>query len=247
VGQQQVAEKTSSGDSQTPSGHGRPSPEAEERLGQFFSERPAAEADESVTKWLKRGLPIAAVVLVIVVVLWPILNDTGTSITLSYEAVQRHGEQIRMVGAKYTGTDIKDRPFELSADLAVQEGPKAEKVTLEGVRASLDTGERGKVTVAGKSGVYRPKAERLVVEGGIELASDTGYVLSAEAAEVDLKTGTGRSATPVSGSAPFGSFSANSFEINVRDRLLKLEGGVRVRLNPGELDNVDASAGEAME
>jgi lipopolysaccharide export system protein LptC len=176
---------------------------------------------------------------VALVVLWPMLQDTGTNITLSYKDIESHGEQIRMIGARYAGTDLKNRPFEISADLAVQDRPNAVEVGLSGVKASIDLGAQGRVTVVGREGVYRPEQERLEVKGGIELSADTGYKLSAAAAEVDLKTGQGRGAQAVSGEAPFGSFSANGFAINVYDRTLVLDGGVKVRLDPGELDGQD--------
>lgn len=205
----------------------------------FFSDRPAAEDGGRLALWLKRVLPIAVAAALALVVLWPMLQNTGTNITLSYKDIEAHGEEIRMTGAKYAGTDAKNRPFEISADLAVQDSPKAMAVNLDGVQASIDLGDQGKVTVLGRKGIYRPKEEQLDVKGGIELTSDTGYRLSATNAQVDLRTGQGRSDLPVSGAAPFGAFAADSFEINVHDRTLVLDGGVKVRLEPGEPDSTN--------
>jgi lipopolysaccharide export system protein LptC len=209
-----------------------PATSPEDRLMDFFSDRPAAEESGRAALWLKRLLPIAVVIALAVVVLWPSIQDTGTNITLSYKDIETHGEEIRMTGAKYAGTDAKNRPFEVSADLAVQDSPKAVTVALDGVKASIDLGDQG---------IYRPKDEQLDIKGGIELTSDTGYRLSASDAHVNLKTGQGHSDLPVSGAAPFGAFSANGFDINVHDRTLVLDGSVKVRLEPGEPDSESQS------
>lgn len=205
-----------------------------DRLSRFFAARPRADGRTGrSSRLLRRVLPVAVLLLLGLVLLWPVFNERSDSITLSYEDLQMGGEQIRMENARYSGSDISDRPFMISADLALQEGVNADRALLTGVKAEIEISEGDMVAVTAGEGVYRRLEEKLVLDGGIHLQSGSGYMLSVERAEVDLSSGLAQGASPVSGSAPFGSFSAQSFTLDARARSLELQGHVRVRLVPG--------------
>lgn len=205
-----------------------------DRLSRFFAARPRMDGHAGRgSRLLRRVLPLAFLLLLGTVLLWPVFNERSDSITLSYEDLQLGGEQIRLQNARYSGSDLRDRPFMVSADLALQEGVNADRALLTGVKAQIEISEGDMVTVTAGEGVYRRLEEKLVLDGGIHLNSDSGYMLSVERAEVDLSSGLAQGESPVSGSAPFGSFSAQGFTLDARARSLELQGHVRVRLEPG--------------
>lgn len=205
-----------------------------DRLSRFFAARPRVDSQAGQRSRLLRHVLVFLVLLLLgLVLLWPVFNERSDSITLSYKDIQLGGEQIRMQNARYSGSDLRDRPFMISADLALQEGVNAEKALLTGVKAQIEISDDNMVRVSAGEGVYRRLEEKLVLDGGIHFESDSGYELSVERAEVDLSSGIAQAASPVSGSAPFGSFSAESFALDSRARSLELQGRVRVRLEPG--------------
>lgn len=204
-----------------------------DRLSRFFAARPRLEGRVGHGgRIMRRILPLGVGLLLVAVIAWPMINRESGSITLTYSELRTGGEQIRMENARYTGTDMRDRPFAVSADLAVQEGVNADRVLLTGVHAEIEGGADDMLTVTAGEGVFRRSEDSLVLDGGINLNSDSGYMLSVERAEVDLASGVAGGQSPVSGAAPFGHFSADGFTLDSRERVLNLEGRVRVRMEP---------------
>lgn len=204
-----------------------------DRLSRFFAARPRLEGRVGHGgRIMRRVLPLGVGLLLVAIIAWPMINRESGSITLTYSELRTGGEQIRMENARYTGTDMRDRPFAVSADLAVQEGVNADRVLLTGVHAEIEAGADDMLTVTAGEGVFRRSEDSLVLDGGINLNSESGYMLSVENAEVDLGSGIAQGQSPVSGAAPFGHFSADGFTLHARERVLNLEGRVRVRLEP---------------
>src|SRR5690606_30971948 len=102
-----------------------------DRLSRFFAARPRLEGRVGHGgRIMRRVLPLGVGLLLVAIIAWPMINRESGSITLTYSELRTGGEQIRMENARYTGTDMRDRPFAVSADLAVQEGVNADRVLL---------------------------------------------------------------------------------------------------------------------
>jgi len=214
-----------------------------DRLSRFFAARPRLEGRVGHGgRILRIVVPTGVGLLLLLVVAWPMINRESSSITLTYSELRTGGEQIRMENARYTGTDLRDRPFAVSAKLAVQEGVNADRVLLTGVHAEMEAGEDDLLTVTAGEGVFQRSSDSLVLDGGINLTSESGYMLSVEQAEVNLGTGIAEGRSPVSGAAPFGHFSADGFTLQARERILSLEGRVRVRLEPAGMKVAPAAS-----
>ena len=65
---------------------------------------------------LRLLLPLAAVILIALVVFWPELNKPGRRFDVRVTGGRGAGGQEAMVGATYSGIDRKGRPFSIKAD-----------------------------------------------------------------------------------------------------------------------------------
>lgn len=208
----------------------------EDELAQFFADRPEDLDFKPARGALlaKVVLPLLALVLLGVIIAWPLLSKQEASVTLSYSALEKSGDEIRMEEPRYLGTDARNRPFEIAASVAVQQGVNARQINLEGVRASLRLAGGDDVSAAATSGIYIQEEERLELSRGIRIHVGGGYSFAGEHMILNLNEGTGYGDGRVSGEGPFGRFEADTFTFDVSGRSVALEGGVRVNLTPGQ-------------
>ncbi|MDA5192988.1 LPS export ABC transporter periplasmic protein LptC [Govanella unica] len=218
-----------------PQADGSTGDEGADRLSRFFAVRQRGDRESAErSRILKKILPWVTGVVLVALLSWPFINQHSESITLSYKDLIGQSEQVRIKGAHYTGVDARDRPFEVMADEGLQERTDSDYATLTKVEASMELSPQDKVAVTGGTGKYDRAKERLSLASGITLDSSTGYKLQTDQAEVDLATKVASGTVDVTGSAPFGSFSAKGFTLKLDDRQLTLEGNVKVKLDPGK-------------
>lgn len=209
--------------------------EGVDRLSRFFAVRQRGDRESAErSRILKKILPWVTGVVLVSLLAWPFINQHSDSITLSYKDLIGQSEQVRIMGAHYTGTDARNRPFEVSAAEGLQERTDSDYATLTKVEASMQLNPVDRVSVTGGTGNYDRAKDHLRLANGITLDSSNGYKLKTERADVNLATKVATGTMDVSGSAPFGSFSAHGFTLNADSRQLTLEGGVRVKLDPGK-------------
>ncbi|MEX1146756.1 MAG: LPS export ABC transporter periplasmic protein LptC [Sphingomonadales bacterium] len=207
----------------------------EDELSHFFADRPGGRdyRPPRAMRLAKIVLPVAAVAMLAVVVLWPFLSQYEDSVTLSYRTLERSGDEIRMDEPRYLGTDSRNRPFEVAASRASQQGVDAREVNLEGVRANIRLDGGDTVSVAASSGIYMRDSEQLELHRGVQLRAAGGYSFSGDYLSLNLNEGWASGGGQVSGAAPFGIFTADAFSVDLSGRSAALEGRVRVRLDPG--------------
>ena len=201
---------------------------------------PTASYEDSVRSvaliaLMKRLLPFVAGLLVVVMVLWPVLNNKERKFTLSVESLEKRDRSLRVVNPHYSGLDDKGRPFKISAQTAVQTYDGGMQVTLDGLAAALTVKEDLQINVTVKAGQYDAGASLLYLDDEIELISSNGYELQAGGGLVDLSQATAEGDKGVTGKAPFGVFAAQRFWADVTAEELKFEGRVKVRLDPGHV------------
>ena len=93
---------------------------------------------DGFVSFMRRGLPVAAAMLAVLTIGWPLLNDTEVSFTLSKEEVEKSDGIIRMTNLSYTGTDAIDRKFTVTAATGMQDDPTVPRVKLSDIRATMD-------------------------------------------------------------------------------------------------------------
>ena len=187
-------------------------------------------------KFMKGALPMAALalaVLVLVYVLQP--RETGR-MALTFERLGRVEGDLAMVKPRLSGTDNDGLPFMVSAASAVQEQRGSDRVRLEGVVADISLKDGTALHLTAAKGVVDTKRHLLDVSGGIHVTSQDGYDATTESAKADLKAGTLHGESRIEAQGKFGRITADRFALNRETRQLLFTGNVEMLLSKTTID-----------
>jgi lipopolysaccharide export system protein LptC len=180
-------------------------------------------------KWL---LPVLALLVLAIIVIWPLTKVSEFSFLLAKDNVGMAAERLRIDNAVYRGETQRGEAFVISAASAVQRSSAVPIVELSTLKATLAMAE-GPAKVTAPSGRYFMDTDRLQVAGPVRLDSAAGYTLDSQTVDIDLNTRQVRSAEPVTGTLPIGSFSAGNFSGDIQGRQLVMAGGTHLRIKRG--------------
>lgn len=182
-------------------------------------------------------LPITALVLGVVTMLWPFLNDNEVSFTLSTDDVAQGESSVHMTNMRYVGTDAVNRLFSVEAASGFQDNPNAPRIKLSDIKAEMLLDEAGPATVNARTGIYRAAESTLSLVGGVHLNTGNGYRLDMAGAEVDLKGHIATGQGAIKGSSHLGTLEAGRMKIIVDDEEGIFDGGVRLHITPNQRAN----------
>lgn len=186
---------------------------------------------------LRVGLPVAALALLGAIFLFPSPEISGVSV----EGMSVGGEGLRLERPRFSGEDADGRPFVVTADWALPDGPDPEEIALGPLEGQARADAERALTLEAGGGVLRVKEERLRLEEGVAVETSDGWRLTASAAEVDLDAGTLDAVGPVEGSGPMGRLTAAAMRAERRPEgaYVRFEGGVTLRIRPGAAQEED--------
>jgi len=173
-------------------------------------------------------LPCIIGLLVAILAFSPFTGQQELSFVLNKDEVNLSRERLRVVEALYRGEDSKGRPFSLRAGSAVQKTsaqPVLDMTSLSG-RISL---QDGPASIIAQRGSYDLGKETMRVTGPLAVESP-GYDMVASNVELSLKDRTMQSFGPVSGRTKVGTFHAGRLRADLDTRIIRLDGGVRLRI-----------------
>lgn len=184
--------------------------------------------------WLVRSLrvvlPSLVGLLLAIMLFSPFQKSDELSFVLAKEDVAMAKERMRLTEAYYRGEDAKGRPFSLSAGSAVQKNSNEPLLRMTDLQGRLLTGN-GPATITAGQSIYDLKSELVQVPGQLIYNSGDGYNLVASNVEMSLKDRSLRSMGPVAGSTKVGSFRAGRMSADLDSRVVRLEGGVHLRID----------------
>ena len=182
--------------------------------------------------FLRIVLPIAIGVLAAFLVMAPLTRNGDASFLLAKNNVAVAQERLKIERASYRGQDSRGRPFELTAQSAIQKSSAEPIVRMNGLAAEIGLAD-GPARIVANHGRYNMDTEKVMLDGPIRFRSAGGYRLDTADATVDLRTRTMDSAGAVTGSAPQGTFSADRMSADLENRSVSLDGHARLRIVPG--------------
>jgi lipopolysaccharide export system protein LptC len=144
------------------------------------------------------------------------------------------GTKITMQAPKLTGYTTDSRPYEFTADTAAQDINKPDLVELQHMHARLQMEDKSTVEMTAPSGLYDMKADKLVLNEDIALASSTGYAARLQEAIVDMHSGNVISNKPVKVKLLNGFLDAKRLEISENGAVIRFDGGVSMTLHPDQ-------------
>jgi lipopolysaccharide export system protein LptC len=133
-----------------------------------------------------------------------------------------------MMKPHLTGADGKGHPFVITADTAIQDLKNPKRAKLRKVEADLTLDDNGWLNANAANGVVDMAAGSLVLGGGIDVYSDSGYVFHSQNASLDLKKWVVWGNNPVTGQGPTGTMRADRFHYDRGAHQLTLVGNVHM-------------------
>lgn len=174
---------------------------------------------------MKVLLPSLALVLLALVALWPKLTSEDSRFQLGFSSLSPSSvENLSMVNARYFGVDAKNKPFNVTADLANEQAPGVGIIELQRPKADFVTRSGAGVFVEADKGYYHQKEQLLELVGNVSLFHEDGYEVHSSEAEVDLVQGNVRGTKAVTGHGPQGRINGQGFEIRDEGREVTVTG-----------------------
>ena len=189
---------------------------------------------DRVVRILRYGLPLVIGVVAAVLVFSPFTQRSEVSFLLAKDKVEVAKERMKVVRAEYRGQDTKGQPFALIADSAVQKSSAEPIVRMSQLSGAIKLND-GPATIAAIEGQYNMDTEQVSVPGTVKVRSANGYRLDASNVAIDLKSRSLAGTGGVSGALNIGQFSANQLSADLDQRVVRLQGNAKLRINQGAL------------
>ena len=176
---------------------------------------------------MRRVTALSAFAVIFAVLGFFFVARAPRQLQLSYEKLGTLENDLAMVKPRLSGVDASGNPFVVTARVAVQDAKNPKRATLQQIEADMNT-KNGWVNARAGHGVIDMAVQKLVLGGGIEIFTDTGYTLHTESASADLKANILQGDRPVNGQGPLGAMQADSFRYDRAADLLTLRGHVHI-------------------
>jgi lipopolysaccharide export system protein LptC len=191
----------------------------------------AARRYSMFVKFMKGALPLAALALGGVVLVYALQPRDAGRMAMTFERLGRVEGDLAMVKPRLTGVDNDGLPFVVTAARAIQEARGSNRVRLEDVAADMSLKDGTAFHVTAVKGVVDTKTHVLEVSGGMHLISENGYDAHTQSAVADLKAGTVHGEHGIQADGSFGRITAERFALNRDSRQLRFEGNVHMVLH----------------
>ena len=184
---------------------------------------------------MRYALPIVAIVLLAIVVVWPLISGREDGFRLSFTpADPSDSGPLVMENARYIGIDSRNQSYTVIAEQAIQESAEADLIELVTPKADIILSDNGWLALTADRGNYFRSSEILDLAGRVNSFSDKGFEMRTEAARVELAQGRASGSLPVEGQGPLGVLDAVGFELIDGGAIIRFGGPVRLVIYPGQ-------------
>ena len=190
--------------------------------------------------FMKLILPAIAIGLVCLVLLWPQMTVKNTRFTINFKNIENsNSENLNMVNARFVGTDAKNQPFSITADIAKNMTIDGTSIELEMPKADIGIDNGTWLAVVANNGIYNQKTQFLNLAGSVNLFHDSGYEFNTEKTTIDLIRGIAFSNVVINGQGPFGNLTAEGFRIEKKNNQFFFTGKSKLVVKTGVNKNVN--------
>ena len=175
---------------------------------------------------VRYGLPVVAVGLIGVLILWPMIDPKAVK-----TAVMQAIPDIVVQNPHYSGLDSKNQPFTLSAATATRPSGTANLYDL--VKPAGELTLQNGTWISGKAlyGRYDQDAHKLWLGGDVELFHDHGYQFTTNEAQVDIDNNLAWGEKPVVIQGGFGEIHGQGFRLLEDGNVMIVKGPARAILH----------------
>jgi lipopolysaccharide export system protein LptC len=182
----------------------------------------------------KRVLPLVALGLIALVVLWPQLEEVDAPSGPAEVDRAAPGGDSTIVNPRYTSIDEAGRPFTIHGTEARQGEAGPQVVEIENPEAEMTLSGGGWASLLADFGVYDREADDVYLRGNVEIFRDDGYAMRTEEMHIDLGEGTAWGDAPVEAAGPGGTIRSQGFRVGPDGEAVIFTGQSRMVLRGAE-------------
>lgn len=188
---------------------------------------------------MRYALPLVALILLGLIVVWPLMTGREDGFRITYSEMSDVDGSLKMVNARYIGTDERNQPFTVTASEANQPEPNSTVILLQDITADIFMSEEADrwYALTASEGVYERTQKLLDLAGGVTIYSDEGHELVTATAHVDLGRGFVEGDTAVQAQGPLGLLNAGNFRLIDRGEKMFFGNRVKLVVFPGTRKN----------
>lgn len=169
-------------------------------------------------------LPLGALALLSAIALWPEIDGAADRGRMAFRrATQTEADAMRISGARYQGVDEQNRPYNVTANSAVQQ-EKTGLIDLEKPRADILLTNGAWMLLESQEGQYNRPQNLLDLQGHVTLWHDNGTTMKTDAAHIDVHAGEADSDRPTAAQGPFGTIESQGFRLRDRGQVMIFTG-----------------------
>ena len=191
----------------------------------------SAERHSQLVRFLRRALPVVAVVVMAAYFVSTRLNVTVGDVTASIDGMEIADGNLRMLNPTLKGADKKNGNYIIRAEYADQDIKNPKMIKLHAIKADVANPSGGWSRMQAVRGVFNSESERLVMKDRITVATSAGITGELKYATLDMKSQTLRSHNPVSFILTNGTVKANAMTLRSKENTLVFRGKVAVHLD----------------
>lgn len=187
-----------------------------------------------IVTFLKFVLPLIAMTLMALVVLWPQIEqvqESGFRLGFSTSPDDLL-ENVAMTNPRFFGVDGNRQPFTVTAREAVESPGTAERpdhIYLDEPQADITLEDGSWIALTANEGFYTETDGLLDLVGTVNMYHDNGFEIHTEQAEIAMNAGSASGTVPVDGQGPFGTIASDSgFELEDKGAVIRFLGNARL-------------------
>jgi lipopolysaccharide export system protein LptC len=181
---------------------------------------------------MKLALPATAVALLGLIMAWPRLAPRDEQFQMAFANFNAKSIDTQsMVNPRYYGTDDKNLPFTVTAEIGTQVDPETQAVSLDKPVADLTRADGGSIIANSDLGVFQQRDNSLELYGHVDLYQDKGYEVHSDSAHIDIGPGNAQGDEPTHGKGPTGVIDGEGFRLWDRGSRIIFTGKAKAVLN----------------
>ncbi|KZB71458.1 MULTISPECIES: LPS export ABC transporter periplasmic protein LptC [Thalassospira] len=187
-----------------------------------------------IVNMLKFVLPLIAMTILALVVLWPQIEQVQESgfrlgFSTSPEDLM---ENVAMSKPRFFGVDGNRQPFTVTASEAVETAEtetRPDHIYLSAPQADITLNDGSWIAMTANEGFYTEADGILDLVGTVNMYHDQGFEIHTEEAEIAMNSGSASGDVPVDGQGPFGTIASDSgFELEDKGAVIRFLGKSRL-------------------
>ena len=207
---------------------------SEERLTELDFKANNASVNKSYSRFIKSmrlALPLLALVLTVVVMAWPEMDDKIVTFKKEHLLPNTNLAENELINPRFNSRDRDLNPYTVTATRAIQNQQEPDLIKLDSPTGNMTLKDGALLDVKANAGSYEQKEEKLFLESDVELTHQSGYVLTTDELRVDLKNGQAFSDKDVQITASEGNIEATGLDGNLETEILIFKGPAKMKLN----------------